>query len=66
MNNIDNHLWQQINNMFMSSNRYLQVYTEGLQDGIRVLNILQVTPKSTLGSIVLNTSEIVIDNWIRY
>ena len=65
MSNIDNDLWQQINNMFINSNRQLKFNTEGLQEGIKSLNILQITSKSTLGSIILNTSEIVIDNWIR-
>ena len=36
-----------------------------LEDGIKSLDVLQITSKSTLGSIILNTSGIVINNWIR-
>ncbi len=65
MNNIDNSLWQQINNMFINSKRELKFSIGELQDGVKVLDILKITSESILGSIVLNTSEIVIDNWIR-
>ena len=65
MSNIDNNLWQEINNMFISSNRQLVLNSDELENGIKTLNVLQVTSKSALGSIILNTSGIVIDNWIR-
>ena len=65
MSNIDNNLWQEINNMFISSNRELVLNSDELENGIKSLNALQITSKSALGSIVLNTSGIVIDNWIR-
>ena len=65
MNNIDNNLWQEINNMFISSNRQLVLNSDELEYGIKSLDVLQVTSKSALGSIILNTSGIVIDNWIR-
>lgn len=65
MSNIDNNLWQEINNMFISSNRQLILNSDELEDGIKSLDVLQVTSKSALGSIILNTSGIVIDNWIR-
>lgn len=65
MSNIDNNLWQEINNMFISSNRQLILNLDELEDGIKSLDVLQITSKSALGSIILNTSGIVIDNWIR-
>lgn len=65
MSNIDNNLWQELNNMFISSNRQLVLNSDELEDGIKSLDVLQVTSKSVLGSIILNTSGIVIDNWIR-
>lgn len=65
MNNIDNNLWQEINNMFINSNRQLVLNSDELENGIKSLDVLQVTSKSALGSIILNTSGIVIDNWIR-
>ena len=65
MINIDNNLWQEINNMFISSNRQLVLNSDELENGIKALNVLQVTSKSAIGSIILNTSGIVIDNWIR-
>ena len=65
MINIDNNLWQEINNIFISSNRQLVLNSDELENGIKALNVLQVTSKSAIGSIILNTSGIVIDNWIR-
>lgn len=65
MINIDNNLWIEINKMFISSNRQLVINSDELERGIKSLDILQITSKSALDSIVLNTSGIVIDNWIR-
>lgn len=65
MNNIDNTLWQEIKNMIISSNRQSVLNLSGIEEGEESLEILQITSKSVLGSIVLNTSGIVIDNWIR-
>lgn len=65
MSKIDNDLWQEINNMFRSSNRKIDLNLDESKDGIKALDILKITSKSVLGSIILNTSGIVIDNWIR-
>lgn len=65
MSNTDNFLWQEIKNMLISSNKQLVINVDDLEDGIRAINILQITSKSALGSIILNTAGIVIDNWIR-
>ena len=65
MSNIENNLWQEINTMFISSNRQLVLNSDELENGIKTLDALQVTSKLALGSIILNTSGIVIDNWIR-
>ncbi|WP_332651500.1 DUF2625 family protein [Lysinibacillus sp. 54212] len=65
MSNIDNNLWHEINDMLMSSNRRLVLNSDGLEYGVKSINVLQITSKSALGSIILNTSGIVIDNWIR-
>lgn len=65
MSNIDNKLWQEIKNMIISSNRLSVLNLSEIKEGEESLEILQITPKSVLGSIVLNTSGIVIDNWIR-
>lgn len=65
MSNIDNSLWQEINNMFKNSNRQLRLNIDELEDGVKALDVLKITSKSALGSIILNTSGIVIDNWIR-
>ena len=65
MSKIDNDLWQEINNMLRSSNRKIDLNLDESKDGIKALDILKITSKSVLGSIILNTSGIVIDNWIR-
>ena len=65
MSKIDNNLWQEINNMFISSNRKIDLYSDESKDGIKSIDILKITSKSALGSRILNTSGIVIENWIR-
>lgn len=51
--------------MFISSNRQLVLNLDELDNGIKLLDALNITSKSALGSIILNTFGIVIDNWIR-
>ena len=65
MGKIDNDLWEEVNSMFINSNRKILINLDESKDGIRTLEILDITSKSLLGSIVLNTCGIVIDNWIR-
>ena len=65
MNKIDNNLWQEIKNMFIKSNRKIDLNLDESKDGKKSLEILKITSESPLGSIILNTSGIVIDNWIR-
>lgn len=45
--------------------RKIDLNSDELENGIKALDVLQITSKSALGSIILNTSGIVIDNWIR-
>lgn len=65
MSHMENSLWQEIKNMIMSSNRVSLLGYSEIEEGEKALKILQITSKSALGSIVLHTSGIVIDNWIR-
>lgn len=65
MNNTDNSLWQEMKSMIISSNRQSELNFSEIEYGEESLKILQITSKSALGSIVLNTTGIVIDNWIR-
>lgn len=65
MSKMDNNLWKEINNMFISSNRIIKINIDDFMNGIDSLEILKITSNSALGSIILNTSGIVIDNWIR-
>ena len=65
MSKIDNDLWKEINSIFINSHRKIDLNSDELKDGIKSLEILKITSKSALGSIILNTSGIVIDNWIR-
>ena len=65
MSKIDNDLWKEIKNMFINSNRKIDLNLDESKDGMKSLDILKITSRSPLGSIILNTSGIVIDNWIR-
>jgi len=65
MDNTDNKLWQEIKNMLINSNRKSVLNFTETKMGEKSLDLLQITPKSVLGSIIFNTSGIVIDNWIR-
>lgn len=65
MDKIDNNLWIDINEMFKNSYREVEIQLDELDNGVKSIDVLQVTSKSVLGSVILNTSGIVIDHWIR-
>lgn len=65
MSTIDNKLWQEIKNMIIKSNRQSFLNLDKIERGKESLDILKITSESVLGSIILNTSGIIFDNWIR-
>ncbi|MBU3134591.1 DUF2625 domain-containing protein [Clostridium gasigenes] len=65
MSNIDNGLWEELNKMFSDSNKNIKLNRDKTSNGQYILDILQITSKSALGSIVFNTSGIIVENWIR-
>ncbi len=62
---MNNELWNEINEMFMNSSRQVIINTESLENGAKAIDVLRITSNSVLGSVVLNSSGIVVDNWIR-
>lgn len=62
---MNNDLWQEIKEMFMSSDRQIVLNTDNYENGVKSIDVLKITSKSALGSIILNTSGISVDNWLR-
>ena len=65
MNNINNNLWEELKKMFSDSNKNIKLSISKTNDGQNTLDILKITSKSALGSILFNTCGITVDNWIR-
>jgi len=65
MSNIDNSLWGELNKMFSDSNKNIKLNRGNTSNGQNALDVLKITSKSALGSILFNTSGITVDNWIR-
>lgn len=60
-----NKLWNEIHNMLIASQKNIMIFDKNLDFGEEALEKLQITSKSALGAVLLNTSGVVIDNWIR-
>ncbi|MBU3157938.1 DUF2625 family protein [Clostridium estertheticum] len=65
MSNIDNSLWKELNKMFSDSNKNIKLNMYKTSIGQYTLDMLKITSKSALGSIIFNTSGLTVDNWIR-
>ncbi|MGG3526448.1 hypothetical protein COM13_25595 [Bacillus pseudomycoides] len=65
MDTINNGLWKEISNMFTDSSKKIKLNINETTNGKNTLEVLQITSKSALGSIVYNTSGIIVDDWIR-
>lgn len=65
MNVNENSLWLEIKSMFTNSDHDVVLFENESEHGRKSLEILGVTRNSALGSIVFNTSGIMIDNWLR-
>ncbi|WP_243763796.1 DUF2625 family protein [Bacillus sp. XF8] len=62
---MNNTLWEEISNMFSNCSREIRVNRSEAINGEYTLDKLQITPKSALGSVLLHTSGIIVENWIR-
>lgn len=65
MSNIDNELWKELNKIFKDSNKNIKLNKSTILEGQNAIDVLKITSKSVLGSILFNTSGITVDNWIR-
>lgn len=65
MENTNDDLWVELNSMFTGSSKNIKINMRNVSNGQDALHILQITAKSVLGSIILNTSGITVDSWIR-
>ncbi|MGG3521290.1 DUF2625 family protein [Bacillus pseudomycoides] len=65
MDTINNGLWKEINTMFTDSSKKIKLNINETTNGKNTLEVLQIPSKSALGSIVYNTSGIIVDDWIR-
>lgn len=65
MSNINNSLWEELKQMFSDSDKNIKVNRSKKSKGDNTLDVLKITPKSALGSVLFNTSGITVDNWVR-
>lgn len=65
MKEVNNDLWGEIEILINKSSKEIRVNLSKYTNGIEDINKLKISTKSVLGSVIYNTSGIVIDNWIR-
>lgn len=65
MDTINNGLWKEISTIFTDSSKKIKLNINETTNGKNTLEVLQIPSKSALGSIVYNTSGIIVDDWIR-
>lgn len=58
-------LWMQIKSMYEKSDRQIKILDGIAEQGIKELREINISPESTMGTIIINTNGIIIDNWIR-
>lgn len=58
-------LWIEICNLISKSSKKICVFEGNKNVGYRELKKMNVFPKSTLGVIVIHSSGIIVDNWLR-
>ncbi|MBR5713150.1 MAG: DUF2625 family protein [Lachnospiraceae bacterium] len=57
-------LWTQVKAMFERSGRRVKIYDGFREQGANDIAAINASPESVLGAVVLNSSGIVVDNWI--
>lgn len=61
----NNELWLEIEEMFRTSKIDININKDVDSGAVEICDALKISSESALGAIVLNTSGIVFDNWIR-
>ncbi|MDD6446985.1 MAG: DUF2625 family protein [Ruminococcus sp.] len=65
MENKNTSLWNQIKTMFENSDRDIAVLGTYDSNEEKTVELLGISPESVLANIILNTSGVVVDNWVR-
>ena len=65
MDKSNNELWQKILLSFKKSKRKITLFEAQIKKRYQELNSLKINSNSVLGSIILNSSGIIVDDWIR-
>lgn len=65
MNDSSNGIWLKILDMIEKSSKSIEVYTDETDIENDILKSMEISPDSVLGTVVSNTSGIMIDNTIR-
>lgn len=58
-------LWSQIKSMYEESGRQIKILDGVDEQGLKEVNKMSISLESTMGTIVVNTNGIIVDNWIR-
>jgi hypothetical protein len=63
---VDNHAWPEIQELIEASEKDITVLPINEEQGMQALYSVQVTPRSYLGGLALNTGGLILDNgWLR-
>ena len=65
MDKSSNELWQKILLSLKKSKRKITFFKSQIKKGHQELNSLKINSNLVLGSIILNSSGIIVDDWIR-
>lgn len=61
----NNKLWLEIKEMFETSQTEVTIFNGAGSDSAKICDMLRVTSASAMGAVILNTSGVVFDDWIR-
>ena len=61
----NNKLWLEIKEMFETSQTEVMIFNGAGSDSAKICDMLRVTSASAMGAVMLNTSGVVFDDWIR-
>ena len=61
----NNKLWLEIKEMFETSQTEVTIFNGAGSDSAKICDMLRVTSASAMGAVMLNTSGVVFDDWIR-
>ena len=61
----NNKLWLEVKEMFETSQTEVTIFNGAGSDSAKICDMLRVTSASAMGAVMLNTSGVVFDDWIR-